>query len=87
MLIREMNKLKTVTDTVRRNTLKSGKGGLGANNNIKIEKGKGCEQTKQDGGQRLGGINHARRGLPQSPVVKTPNSRCRVHRFNPWSGN
>lgn len=87
MLIREMNKLKTVTDTARRNTLKWGRGGLGANNNIKIEKGKGCEQTKRDGGQRLDGINHARRGLPRFPVVKTLNSQCRVHGFIPWSGN
>ena len=25
--------------------------------------------------------------FPGGPVVKTPSSQCRGHRFDPWSGN
>ena len=27
-----------------------------------------------------------RRGIPDSPVIRTPCSHCREHGFDPWSG-
>ena len=49
---------------------------------------RGCVQDKRQkrrGSLEMGVFKEARRrGFPGSPVVKTPCSQCRGHRFEPW---